>query len=179
MDNLSLHILDVAENSINAGAKNIEIRINEDLKNDKLTIEINDDGAGMDEQMAEAIKDPFITSRTTRKVGLGIPMLKEAAEMAGGDLKIESRKGYGTKVKTVFQYGNIDRKPLSEIEETIISLILFGKDTEISFNYRKNEKEFEFNTNELKKELRLETLNDVNLLNQLKEILKQKINEIQ
>ena len=179
MDDLSLHILDVAENSINADAKNIEISVNEDIKNDKLIIEINDDGKGMDEEMAEAIKDPFVTSRTTRKVGLGIPLLKEAAEISGGSLEINSKKGVGTKVKAVFQYSNIDRKPLNKTEETIISLILLGKNTEIEFKYKKNEKEFEFSTKELKKELGVETLNDVTLLNQLKIILKNKLTEIQ
>jgi len=179
MDDLSLHILDVAENCINAEAKNIEILINEDLKNDKLIIEINDDGKGMDKEMTEAIKNPFVTSRTTRNVGLGIPLLKEAAEMAGGSLKIKSVKGVGTKVKAVFQYGNIDRKPLNKIEETIISLMLLGKNTEIDFKYKKNGKEFDFSTKELKNELGLESLNDVTLLNQLKEILKNKLTEIQ
>ncbi len=179
MDDLSLHILDVAENCINADAKNIEISVNEDIKNDKLIIEINDDGKGMDEEMAEAIKDPFVTSRKTRKVGLGIPLLKEAAETSGGSLEINSEIGVGTKVKAVFQYSNIDRKPLNKTEETIISLILLGNNTEIEFKYKKNEKEFEFSTKELKKELGLKTLNDVTLLNQLKKILKNKLTEIQ
>ena len=179
MDDLSLHILDVAENCINADAKNIEILVNEDIKNDKLIIEINDDGKGMDDEMTEAIKDPFVTSRTTRKVGLGIPLLKEAAEISGGSLEINSKKGVGTKVKAVFQYSNIDRKPLNKTEETIISLILLGKNTDIEFKYKKNEKEFEFSTKELKKELGVETLNDVTLLNQLKIILKNKLTEIQ
>jgi anti-sigma regulatory factor (Ser/Thr protein kinase) len=179
MNDLSLHILDVAENCINADAKNIKILVAEDLKNNKLIIEINDDGKGMDEETVKEVMNPFVTSRTTRKVGLGIPFLKEAAEMAGGKIEIESKKNYGTKIKAVFQHDNIDRKPLGDLPETLIALLLLSKNTEIYFKYSKNEKMFEFDTKDLKKELGLETLGDINLLNKLKSILIQKISEIQ
>jgi anti-sigma regulatory factor (Ser/Thr protein kinase) len=179
MNDLSLHILDVAENCINADAKNIKILVAEDLKNNKLIIEINDDGKGMDEETVKEVMNPFVTSRTTRKVGLGIPFLKEAAEMAGGKIEIESKKNYGTKIKAVFQHDNIDRKPLGDLPETLIALLLLSINTEIYFKYSKNEKMFEFDTKDLKKELGLETLGDINLLNKLKSILIQKISEIQ
>jgi len=179
MNDLSLHILDVAENCINADAKNIKILVAEDLKNNKLIIEINDDGKGMDEETVKEVMNPFVTSRTTRKVGLGIPFLKEAAEMAGGKIEIESKKNFGTKIKAVFQHDNIDRKPLGDLPETLIALLLLSKNTEIYFKYSKNEKMFEFDTKDLKKELGLEKLGDINLLNKLKSILIQKISEIQ
>jgi len=179
MDDLSLHILDVAENCINAEAKNIEILVNENIADNKLIIEINDDGKGMNEEIIEAVKNPFVTSRTERKVGLGIPLLAEAAEMSGGNIKIDSQPGRGTQIKAVFEHDNIDRKPLGDLAESLIALILLAGNTEINFKYKKNQKEFAFNTKKLKKDLNLDKLNDIYLLNQLKIIIKQKISEIQ
>ncbi len=179
MNDLSLHILDVAENCINADAKNIKILVDEDLKNNKLIIEIDDDGKGMNQETVKEVMNPFVTSRTTRKVGLGIPFLKEAAEIAGGKIEIESKRNYGTKIKAVFQYDNIDRKPLGDLTETLIALLLLAKNTEIHFKYSKNEKMFEFDSKELKNELGLDSLGDINLLNNLKIILNEKILEIQ
>lgn len=177
MTDLSMHILDIAENSINAGAKNIGIFINEDEKSNLLTIEITDDGKGMTKEETEAIQNPFVTSRTTRKVGLGIPLLKESAEIAGGRIEIHSGDGKGTKVKAYFEYNHIDRRPLGNIAETLISIILFSEDTGINYRHIKNGKEFEFNTNEIKSQLRVEKLNDIILLNQLKKILTEKISK--
>ncbi|MBU2472271.1 MAG: ATP-binding protein, partial [Bacteroidetes bacterium] len=102
MEDLSLHILDIAENSINAGAKNIEIVITDSLSNDLLTIEIKDDGKGIDAEAQQKVMDPFYTTRTTRKVGLGLALLEEAAKDADGQLKLESELGKGTKVYAVF-----------------------------------------------------------------------------
>jgi hypothetical protein len=179
MDDLSLHILDVSENCIDAGAKNIEIIVNEDIKKDLLTIEINDDGKGIDEDMLSQIQNPFTTSRTTRKVGLGIPFLKEAAESSGGSLIIKSAKGVGTKVKATFKHSHIDRKPLGDIAETLIALILRVDKTEILYYHKKNGKDFVFRTKDLKLQLRVQSLKHVSLLNSLKEIIKQKIAELQ
>ena len=179
MNDLSLHILDVAENSINAGAKNIEIIIDEDIENDRLTIEINDDGKGMDDATINKLSDPFFTSRNTRKVGLGIPFLNEAAENANGNLTISSKSGIGTRIKAVFQYSHIDRKPVGDTEETLISLILLANETEFIYKHIKNNKEFDFNTMELKEQLGIKDLDEPGLLIQLKKILKQKLLEIQ
>ena len=179
MNDLSLHILDIAENCINAGAKNIEIIIDENTKTDELIIEINDDGKGMDEETVKKLTDPFFTSRTTRKVGLGIPLFKEAAENAGGSLKIDSKPGTGTKIKAVFENSHIDRKPLGDVAETLISLILLSNEAEIIYKQLKNEKEFDFNTKELKEQLGTGNLKEPGLLIELKKILKQKLTEIQ
>lgn len=177
MTDLSMHILDIAENSINAGAKNIGIYIIEDEKNNLLTIEITDDGKGMTAEETESIQNPFVTSRTTRKVGLGIPLLKESAEIAGGRIEIESVTGKGTKVKAYFEYNHIDRRPLGNMAETLISIILLSEDTEIKYRHVKNGKEFEFSTNEIKNQLGIEKLNNITVLNQLKKILTEKISE--
>ncbi len=179
MDDLSLHILDVSENSIDAGARNLEIIIKEDTKKDILTIEINDDGKGIDEEMLNQIQNPFITSRTTRKVGLGIPFLKEAAESCDGSLIIKSAIGVGTRIKATFKHSHIDRKPLGDIAETLIALILRADKTEILYYHRKNGKDFTFRTKDLKLQLKTKDLKQVMLLNSFKKIIKQKISELQ
>jgi signal transduction histidine kinase len=108
---LSLHILDIAQNSIEAGAANIEIVISEDESSDVLTILIADDGRGIPAEILESIADPFVTSRKTRRVGLGIPLFREAARMAGGDLKIRSRVGEGTEITGPRSHG--PKQPVS------------------------------------------------------------------
>ncbi len=109
MEDLSLHILDIVENSVAAQADKIEIRITEDKKNDLLSVEIIDNGIGMDKETKKKVLDPFYTSKTVRRFGLGLPLLSEAAKAANGRLSLESKKGEGTKVKADFQYTHIDR----------------------------------------------------------------------
>ena len=105
-------MLDVAENSISAKAQNISIEVIENLKTDLLKLSVQDDGCGMSPEMVAKVTDPFITSRTTRKVGLGIPLLKEAAEACNGNFNITSKVGEGTKLSVQFQHSHIDRMPL-------------------------------------------------------------------
>jgi hypothetical protein len=137
---LSLHILDIAENSIEAGARNIDIIINEDLKSDLLTLEINDDGKGMDAEYVKKITDPFVTTRTKRRVGFGISLLKDAAESANGKLIINSVKGKGTMVKATFQMSHIDRKPLGNLKETLRILIISNPGINIKYVHKKDNK---------------------------------------
>jgi anti-sigma regulatory factor (Ser/Thr protein kinase) len=179
MNDLSLHILDISENSIEAGAKNIEIIITEDTENDLLTLEINDDGKGIKEEMMEKITDPYITSRKTRNIGLGIPLFKEAAENSGGKFSIDSKEGAGTRVKAEFRYSHIDRKPLGNMPETLIAIILRAENTEIAYCHRKNRKDFVFRTKDLKDDLKIKSLNEPGLLKNLKETLNHKISELQ
>ena len=123
MKELSLHILDIAENSISAGAKNIEIKIIEDTQADLLQITVQDDGKGMDAETAALLTDPFYTTRTTRKVGLGLPLFKEAAVACNGSMQISSKPGLGTNVVISFQFSHIDRMPLGDLSGTILTLI--------------------------------------------------------
>lgn len=178
MRDISLHILDIAENSIKAGAKNITIKINEDEKENLLTLEISDDGSGMSKEFAKKASDPFVTSRTTRKVGMGISLLKNAANAAEGDLKILSEENKGTKIKAWFKYDHIDRKPIGNIAETIISLILMSQGTEIKYCHRKNDEEFVFDTKEIKKQLDVITLNNNEILKELKVLINNKLKEL-
>lgn len=123
MKELSLNILDIAQNSIKAGAKTIAVTLNENLLTDRLTLEITDDGCGMDEATAARVCDPFYTSRTTRKVGLGLPFLKMQAELTGGGMELRSVLGAGTTVKAWFVPSSVDFTPLGDLPSTVLTLV--------------------------------------------------------
>lgn len=150
MRELSLHLLDIAENSISAGAKNITINIFENSTTDLLQIEVFDDGRGMSAEMVKQVIDPFVTSRTTRKVGLGIPLLKEAAEACKGTLQLKSNLGKGTSLEVVFQRSHIDRMPLGDVSTTFLNLLVSNPDIHWVFRYQVNENEFFFDDIEVK-----------------------------
>ncbi len=133
MQELSLNILDIAQNSVKAGAANIEITVAEDTAADRLTITIADDGCGMDEETVRRVTDPFYTTRTTRKVGLGVPFFKMAAEMTGGSFDIRSRVGEGTTVTAVFGLSHIDRMPLGDLAGTICLLMSCNQHIEVVY----------------------------------------------
>lgn len=124
MKELSLHILDLAENSVAAGASRIEIEIRASCPRDELYLAISDNGRGIAPEILARISDPFVTSRTTRKVGLGIPLLKAAAEGCRGHFVIESGLGSGTRVIATFQLSHIDRMPLGDLESTLLTLLV-------------------------------------------------------
>lgn len=131
MPELSLNILDVTQNSVTAGATLIEITINASTTDDQLTISISDNGCGMTEEQVRNVTDPFFTSRTTRKVGLGIPFFQMAAELTGGSFRIESKVGEGTTTTAIFGLSSIDRMPLGDLPGTMTALI--GPSPEIDF----------------------------------------------
>lgn len=149
MKELSLHILDIAQNSIVAGASLIEIGINEDSQSDRLTITIKDNGKGMSQEMLQEVIDPYTTSRTTRKVGLGLPLLYDACKSTGGDLVVESIEGKGTVVKAVLGLNHIDRQPLGDISGVIVLLASANPKIIFNFHYIKNGGEYIFNTKEV------------------------------
>jgi hypothetical protein len=126
MRELSLHILDVLQNSLEAGASLVELTIEEDLVADWLTITVRDDGRGMDKAQLARIFDPFYTTRKTRHVGLGLPLFKAAAERCNGDLSVTSEVGKGTTLQATFQHSHIDRAPLGDIAGTLMAFILGG-----------------------------------------------------
>lgn len=142
MKELSLHILDIAENSVSAKAKTISIEVKEDSQKNLLTIIITDDGKGMDAEMLVRVTDPFITTRTTRKVGLGIPFLKEAAEACNGHFLITSTPGTGTRVEATFQRDHIDRMPMGSIQTTFLDLLVGYPDVHWKFKYTMDGEEF-------------------------------------
>jgi anti-sigma regulatory factor (Ser/Thr protein kinase) len=176
---LSLHLLDIAENSVNARAKNIDILVSEDSRSDRLTMMITDDGIGMDAETAARVTDPFVTSRTTRKVGLGLPFLKMAAESCGGFLTLESKKGVGTRVKVEFQRSHIDRMPLGDLSGTLLSLLIGFPQVHWVYTYRGNDLEYRFDDAEIKKELAGIPLSEPAVITCLREMIDDGIQAIQ
>ena len=153
MRELALHLLDLAENSIAARAKNIAIWVEEDTESDRLRMSVQDDGMGMDQEMVARVTDPFTTTRTTRKVGLGIPLLKAAAEACNGWLEVQSAPGKGTTVKIEFQHSHIDRMPLGDLTSTFLGLVIGAPHIHWVLGYRLNQNEFVFDDEPIKKEL--------------------------
>jgi anti-sigma regulatory factor (Ser/Thr protein kinase) len=150
MRELSLNVLDIAQNSVSADASLIEIELIEDTENHSLLIGIYDNGKGMTPEQVENVRDPFFTTRTTRKVGMGIPLFKFAAEMTGGKLEIDSEVGVGTKVKAYFKTDHLDFTPVGDMTSTMMSLITMN--LHIDFLYRRSldGREFTLDTRQLK-----------------------------
>ncbi len=151
MKELSLNILDITENSVKAGATLTEISIVEN--SDTLTLTIKDDGCGMSEEILKTVENPFYTTRTTRKVGLGIPLLKMAAEQTGGEVKIvssTSAHNHGTAVTALFYKNHLDFTPLGDIKETVVTLIQGHPDTDFLFVHKSDKGEVKLDTRELR-----------------------------
>jgi signal transduction histidine kinase len=119
MEDVSLHVLDIVENALRAGAKNVLVRLAQEKDANRLVLEVTDDGAGMDEETRRKSLDPFFTTQRGKRVGLGLPFLAQAAEEAGGKLEIRSAPGKGTTVRATFELSHMDRKPLGNLEETM------------------------------------------------------------
>jgi len=176
---LSLHLLDIAENSVAAQAKTIEICVSEDIANDRLTMSVRDDGKGMDEALLSKVVDPFVTSRTTRKVGLGIPFLKAAAEACNGFMKIESQLGKGTFLEVAFQRSHIDRMPLGDLASTMLTLVVGNPTIHWVFRYIGNQNELFFDDASLKNELNGSPLSDPLVIAYLRTTFENGIRSIQ
>jgi len=157
---LSLHILDLVQNSLTAGATRVEIRIEESLQEDRLAIEIQDNGKGIPKEMVSRVTNPFVTSRTTRPVGLGLSLFKEAAERCGGGMEVHSEVGRGTRVVVRFQLDHFDRAPLGNIGETMGVLITGNPQVDFVFEHRVEGKAYRLETPEMKKVLGSVPLDD-------------------
>ena len=150
MRELSLNILDIAQNSISAGASLITIEVSENRTDQTLFIGIYDNGRGMSEEQVKSVIDPFFTTRTTRKVGMGIPLFKMAAEQTGGSLEIKSELGVGTEVKAYFKTDSVDFTPLGDVASTIQMLITMNTDRDFVYKHMVDGKEFVCDTREIK-----------------------------
>lgn len=150
MPEISMNILDVAENSVRAKASLVEITVSVKPQEDILSVVIKDDGCGMTQEQVEKVQDPFFTTRTTRKVGLGIPFFKQAAESTGGTFRIDSVKGKGTVVEAVFHLSHIDRMPLGDISAAIHTLVVFNEKIHFVYTYIYGEKQFVLDTREVR-----------------------------
>lgn len=158
MRELSLNVMDVAQNSITAGASLITLEVEEDLTADRLSIRLTDNGCGMTKEQVEHVIDPFYTTRTTRSVGLGVPLFKMEAEMTGGSFTISSEKGKGTSLTAIFKPSSVDMIPLGDIEGTV--QLLVSCNPQLDFVYtrkRRNshgeDSEFSLKTQELREVL--------------------------
>ena len=173
MEDLSLHILDIAENSISAGARLINITLVEDSVRDLLTVEIADDGKGMSSDVVDKVVDPFYTSRTTRKVGLGLPLFQEAAAAANGSMEIRSIADRGTTVRATFQLSHIDRKPIGNMVETVTSLLCSSEEVDVRYVHIRDGNKMIFDSKEIRDELGCIPLNSIKGINVIRGYLNQ------
>ena len=153
MREIALHILDIVQNSVAAGAGAVDIDVDEDSGGDRLAFSIADDGRGMDQETIDRVTDPFYTSRTTRKVGLGIPLLKESANSCNGSFGIASQLGEGTTVSASYQLSHIDRPPLGDMAATMLAILLGSEDIDFRYRHRVDAEAFAFDSRDMKKAL--------------------------
>ena len=153
VSDISLHLLDIAENSVAAGATKVEVAVEEDLLHDRLRISVRDDGKGMTGHWVPRMGDPFVTSQATRKVGMGIPLLQAAAEACNGSLIIASEPVQGTTLHVEFQHSHVDRMPLGDLGGTWFALTIGFPQTHWIFRYRLNGAEFIFDDEPIKRAL--------------------------
>ena len=179
MKDLSLHILDIVQNSIRAKAKLIGIEIAELPKENQLIITITDDGTGMSPEQLHIAIDPFYTSRTTRKVGLGLSLFKQNAEMTNGTFNIESELGKGTKVTAMFGLDHLDRPVMGDLVGTLLILICSSEETDYVFKHQTPSGEFILDTRELKQMLENVSINHPEVRSFLKEMLQENLEQIQ
>jgi anti-sigma regulatory factor (Ser/Thr protein kinase) len=178
MEDISLHILDVAENSIGAGASLIKITLSESTAEDLFSVEIEDNGRGIPEDIREKVLDPFCTTRTTRKVGLGLPLLAQSARETGGDISVRAGDGCGAIVTASFKKSHIDMKPLGDITETLVVLIAGNPHIDFLFIYRKNSNEFSLDTRQVREELGGVPINSAPVLSFLRDYLRASLRDI-
>jgi anti-sigma regulatory factor (Ser/Thr protein kinase) len=178
MIEIALHVLDIAQNSTRAGARLIEITIEEDTAADLLSLEITDDGRGMDGAELKKALDPFYTTKKVRRVGLGLPMLVEAAERTGGSFEIESTVGRGTRVRATFGLSHVDRQPLGDMALTMISLIAGDPGADFVYTHRRDGQEFRFDTRDVKRELEDVPIHHAQVLTLIRSDITDRINEL-
>lgn len=178
MRDISLHILDIVQNSLAAEARHVWITVCEDSVKDRLTVVIKDDGKGMDQETVRKVVDPFYTTRKTRKVGLGLPLLQANTEACDGNLTIVSAPEEGTTIEAVFRLTHIDRPPLGDMAVTLVSLFSGSPEVDFFYCHQCNEKIFHCSTLEIKEELGGLAINHPEVLAWLKEYLEEQEAEL-
>lgn len=178
MNELSLYVLDIVQNSLAAKSKNIYLNITDSKINNLLTIEVIDDGIGMSKETLDKVLSPFYTSRKTRKVGLGLPLFKELCEMCSGSFTISSEEGKGTTLKGTFVLNNIDLPPFGDLVGTLYILVINEENIDIYFKYQTDKDSFSFNTKEIKNILDGVSLKDPMVLTWLKEYISEGLQKI-
>ncbi len=176
MRELSLNILDIAQNSIAAGASLISIDVAENTEKQELIISVSDNGCGMTPEQVSSVLDPFFTTRTTRKVGMGIPLFKLAAEQTGGRLTIESEKGKGTTTSALFRTDSIDFTPLGDVTSTVVILISMNTDRDFVYTRSRDSESFSLATAEMKEILGGVPLNEPEVVEWMKDYINEQTN---
>lgn len=171
MRDIASHIYDIAENSVNADASLVQISMV--ISMDRFTFKIGDDGCGMEADMLEKVKDPFVTTRLTRKVGLGIPLLIQNTEQTGGFVNIESKLGIGTKVKAQFYTNHIDCPPNGSLDDVVVNLAVGYPKKEFVVNFKKGQREYQFDTREVKHALQDVSIQDLKVVEYLKAMVRE------
>ncbi|GKX28881.1 histidine kinase [Vallitalea longa] len=178
MKELSMHILDIAQNSVRAKSSNITIIVKELVKDNVFEFSIQDDGEGIPEVILKDIRSPFTTSRTMRRVGLGIPLLNDTCNMCNGELYIKSIVNQGTYILAKMDYNHIDRPPLGDLESTIATFFSSNDNVNIEYEHCYNDESFSISTKELKDVLGDVPLTNLDVIKWLVEFLRENIEEI-
>jgi len=178
MKDLALHILDIVQNSIVAGATLIELIVDENLPGNLIGITNKDNGKGIESGMLAQVTDPYVTSRITRKVGLSLPLFRQSAEQTGGLLKISSETGKGTEVTALFKAEHIDLPPWGDLSGVIILLITANPQLDFQYYHRSKNGEYIFDTREIKEELGDIKLDEPEVRKFLKEMLMENLEDI-
>lgn len=179
MKNLADHILDIIQNSLRADATLIEIIVEENKTDDICKIQITDNGCGMSEEILKQAANPFFTSRNTRKVGLGLSLLKQNAEMANGKFSLKSEPGMGTIVETTFQLSNIDKPPLGEIWDVLYLTMLGNQNVTLTYEHRTNNGNFKITSTEIREAIGGVSIQNAEIREAITGLLKNNIKEIQ
>lgn len=178
MKEISLHILDIFQNSVRAGSRNVELEVRESLSQNLLSIKVKDDGKGIGSDMLKTVDDAWTTSRTKRKIGLGIPLLKQHAEAAGGNLSIQSEENHGTEIKVSFQLDHFDRQPMGDLTGVLKLMMCTDNSVELYYRHITDTGSYEFSTIEVKEVLDVKDLNDRGLLNDIEEMIRENLIDI-
>lgn len=176
MKDISLHLMDIAQNSITAGATVIKISLI--YKDGLLIFRLSDNGCGMNEEILSKVTDPFTTTRTTREVGMGIPLLKLSAEMTGGSFEIKSREGSGTTVEARFIADSIDRIPVGSVDETLGALILANPEIDYEVNFQCDHLNFELKTSDIKEYLNGVSISNFEVIGWIAERVREGLKEV-
>ncbi len=178
MKDLALHILDILQNSVTAGATLIKLEIGEIPKQDIYSVKFIDNGKGMVKSMIHQVTDPFFTTRTTRKVGLGLPLLKQNAERTGGNLRILSTPGNGTEVEACFVFNHIDRLPTGDIAGTLALTVSSYPAVDFIYTHTTPDGTFIFDTKEIKETLEDVPINNPQVINFMKDLIRENLEAI-
>ncbi len=177
MKDLSMHIMDILQNSTRAGATEVTLEVLENAAADTLTIRFIDNGCGMDAETVQKVINPFFTTRTTRKVGLGLPLLKQNTEQTGGSLDIQSEKGKGTTVTAVFGLTHLDRPPMGDLAGTVVLTASAYPNIRFIFHYQNDKVDYVFDTKEVNEALDGISIQEPEVIEYLKEMIESNISE--